>query len=62
MYYYIKYHEKSWPDSIYWSPNDLEKEATERLKYHSNAEVAIYSTDDIASEKFLKLTKSCIST
>ena len=56
MYYYIKYHEKSWPDSIYWSPNDLEKETTERLKYHPNAEVAIYSTDDIASEKFLKLT------
>lgn len=56
MYYHIKYHEENWPDSIYWSSYDLEKETTERLKYHPNAEVAIYSTDDIASEKFLKLT------
>lgn len=56
MYYHIKYHEENWPDSIYWSSYDLEKETTERLKYHPNAEVTIYSTDDIASEKFLKLT------
>lgn len=56
MYYHIKYHEENWPDSIYWSSYDLEKEITERLKYHPNAEVTIYSTDDIASEKFLKLT------
>lgn len=56
MYYHIKYHGENWPDSIYWSSYDLEKEITERLKYHPNAEVAIYSTDDMASEKFLKLT------
>lgn len=56
MYYHIKYHEKNWPDSIYWSSYDLEKETTERLKYHPNAEVTIYDTDDIVSEKFLKLT------
>lgn len=56
MYYHIKYHEENWPDSIYWSSYDLEKETTERLKYHPNAEVTIYDTDDIASEKFLKLT------
>lgn len=56
MYYHIKYHEENWPDSIYWSSYDLEKETTERLKYHPNAEVTIYDTDDIVSEKFLKLT------
>ena len=56
MYYHIKYHEENWPDSIYWSSYDLEKETTERLKYHPNAEVTIYDTDDMASEKFLKLT------
>lgn len=56
MYYHIKYHGENWPDSIYWSSYDLEKETTERLKYHPNAEVTIYDTDDIVSEKFLKLT------
>ena len=57
MYYYIKYHEKSWPDSIYWSPNDLEKETTERLKYHPNAEIIVYSEDEPVSEKLLELTR-----
>lgn len=56
MYYHIKYHEENWPDSIYWSSYDLEKETTERLKYHPNAEVTIYDTDDIVSEKLLELT------
>ena len=57
MYYHIKYHEENWPDSIYWSSYDLEKETTERLKYHPNAEVTIYDTDDIVSEKLLELTR-----
>lgn len=56
MYYHIKYHEENWSDSIYWSSYDLEKETTERLKYHPNAEVTIYDTDDIVSEKLLQLT------
>lgn len=56
MYYHIKYHEKNWPDSIYWSSYDLEKETTERLKYHPNAEITVYSTDEEVSKKLLKLT------
>ena len=56
MYYHIKYYEENWSDSIYWSSSSLEKEIAEHLKYHPNAEVTIYDTDDIVSEKFLKLT------
>ena len=57
MYYHIKYHEENWPDSIYWSSYDLEKEKTERLKYHPNAEIIVYSEDEPVSEKLLELTR-----
>ena len=57
MYYHIKYHEENWPDSIYWSSYDLEKETTERLKYHPNAEIIVYSEDEPVSEKLLELTR-----
>ena len=57
MYYYIKYHEKSWPDSIYWSSSSLEKEIAEHLKYHPNAEIIVYSEDEPISEKLLELTR-----
>lgn len=56
MYYHIKYHEENWPDSIYWSSHSLEEEIAYYSKYHPTAEVTIYDTDDIVSEKFLKLT------
>ena len=57
MYYHIKYHGENWPDSIYWSSYDLEKETTERLKYHPNAEIIVYSEDEPVSEKLLELTR-----
>lgn len=56
MYYHIKYHGKNWQDSIYWSSNDLETEIANCSKYNPNAEITIYSTDDVISEKFLTLT------
>lgn len=56
MYYHIKYHEENWPDSIYWSSSSLEKEIAERLKYHPNAEIIVYSEDEPVSEKLLELT------
>lgn len=56
MYYHIKYHGENWPDRIYWSSDNLEKEIVNCSEYHPNAEVAIYSTDDVISEKLLKLT------
>ena len=57
MYYHIKYHEENWPDSIYWSSYDLEKEIAEHLKYHPNAEIIVYSEDEPISEKLLELTR-----
>ena len=56
MYYHIKYHGENWQDSIYWSSNDLETEIANCSKYNPNAEITIYSTDDIISEKLLTLT------
>lgn len=56
MYYHIKYHEENWPDSIYWSSHSLEEEIAYYSKYHPDAEVTIYSTDDVISKKLLTLT------
>ncbi len=56
MYYYIKYHKEGYSDSIYWSSDDLDKEITNHLKYYPDAEISVYSTDDVISEKLLALT------
>ena len=56
MYYHIKYHGEDFPDIIYWSSHSLEEEITYHSKYHPDAEITVYSTDDIISKKLLTLT------
>ena len=56
MYYHIKYHGEDFPDIIYWSSHNLEMEIAYHVKYHPDAEITVYSTDDVISQKLLTLT------
>lgn len=56
MYYHIKYNGEDFPDIIYWSSHTLEEEITYHSEYHPDAEITIYSTDDVISKKLLTLT------